>query len=247
MVYRPNFPHHVLVTSLPNLDWDLVVLGLSGGFPALDPHGGFHYWWTSSRRWWNHNQSWHGRNRSTPDLCEEKKSTRKWSFDLYRFVPFLTHRILLSVWRVQGQIWPWRILGSESQLRCMGNWCVWNDNPSFSGNSSSISKHTSLVNTQFGSFAHKSHFIFPISPWSLDFPQKPRSYLFSLAVDYPSLKLTVSQEWVSFLPLTLEGFRVSCLPFGDFKPSLSGAKSCSFRGKIPTFPVWSSHVKTPSI
>ena len=106
----------------------------------------------------------------------------------------------------------------------MGNWCVWNDNPSFSGNLSSISKHrnSSLVNTQFGSFAHKSHFIFPISPWSLHFPQKQGLIFFPFAVDYPSLKLTVSQEWVSFLPLTLEGFRYR-LPFGDFKPSLSGA------------------------
>lgn len=174
-----------------------------------------------------------------PPICVRKKNPRESGHLTYiDSSRFLTHRILLSVWRVQGQIWPWRILGSESQLRCMGNWCVWNDNPSFSGNSSSISKHTSLVNTQFGSFAHKSHFIFPISPWSLDFPQKQGVIFFSLArLQYPSVKLTVSQEWVSFLPLTLEGFRVSCLPFGDFKPSLSGAKSCSFREKIPTFPV----------
>ena len=133
------------------------------GFPRVgcrmgDPHGGFHYWWTSSRRWWNHNQSWHGRNRSTPQVWGKKihEKVRKWSFWL-RCPRFLTHRILLSV---------------EASR----------PNPSFSGNLSSISKHrnSSLVNTQFGSFAHKSHFIFPISPWSLDFPQKQGVIFFPL-------------------------------------------------------------------
>ena len=72
------------------------------------------------------------------------------------------------------------------------------------------------------------------------FPSKTRCYLFSLAVDYPSLKLTVSQEWVSFLPLTLEGFRYR-LPFGDFAISFR-CKLLFVSGGDSSFPVWSSHV-----
>ena len=71
------------------------------------------------------------------------------------------------------------------------------------------------------------------------FPSKTQVFSF-----FPLQSITLLWNYQfhkSGFPLTLEGFRVSCLPFGDFLRHLFQVQNpVRFGGKIPPFPVVSS-------
>ena len=130
----------------------------------------------------------------------------------------------------------------RAQLRCMEkNWCVWNDKPSFSGNLSSISKHTVgilfLWIHHFGSFATSliSYFhIVPISPLIPRFPSKNKVFLFfPCKITLPEANNVTGNTEFGRIPSSFWGF---------FAISFR-CVSCSFRGRfLPTLPSSSHHV-----